>query len=435
MIEPDALSPDPGETSRLVLVAIGLGFAASALQHCRFALDGFSRTRFLQAIPEARRARIESCCDRIERTRASVLVACVACEALLVIDLDLLFATWLSRVVAALVAIGISLAWIVPFCRILPRVITAHGVEPVLARLFPALDLLGVLLSPLAQPMLWFKGWLGRVTGQDQRTLDGAFAEEIIAAVEEGEREGAVAQDQAQLIEKVVEFQDVAVSEAMTPRTEMDWVDAAVSVKDALLFAAEKGHSRLPVAQDDADHIVGVFYVRDVIDRLTDLEWLQASPVRDVTRKPYFVPDSKKVSDLLKEFKHHKLQIAIVLDEYGGTAGLVTIEDVLEMLVGDITDEHDPGEGTPRLKKIDANLAEADARTLVRELSEALEIELPESPDFDTIGGLVLSELGRVPGKGDRVSLENGVEIEVVDADERRVKRVRVRVMTRPNAG
>ncbi len=431
MIEQVVPPPESGEGSRFLVLALGLAVTTIALQVCRFGLDGFSRSKLLPHVSDARRKGFERIADRIDRTRAAVLFACVVAESSLVVDLAMWFDRWLSAFAAAACAVLVAAVWIVPFCRILPRIVIGRGFDPVLVRLLPALDLLGFVLWPLAQPAVLTKRWLTRLTRLDHEAADAAFAEEIIATVAEGEREGTVAQDQAQLIEKVVEFQDVAVSEAMTPRTEMDWVDAAVPLRDALLFAAEKGHSRLPVAQDDADHVIGVFYVRDVLDRLTDLEWLAASPVRDVVRKPLFVPESKKVSDLLKDFKQAKLQIAIVLDEYGGTAGLVTIEDVLEMIVGDIKDEHDAADAAPALKKIDANHAEADARTLVRELNEALDIELPESPDFDTIGGLVLSQLGRVPSRGDHVELETGITIEVLDADERRVKRVRVRVANR----
>jgi putative hemolysin len=184
------------------------------------------------------------------------------------------------------------------------------------------------------------------------------------------------------------------------------------------------------VCEGDADHVIGVFYVRDVLARLSENNDLKQIPVRDLCRKAYFVPESKKVGSLLSEFRENQVHIAIVLDEYGGTAGLVTLEDVVEEIVGEIVDEYDEPEGEPELTVIDHDHAKVDARAHIWEVNEALEVELPESEDFDTVGGFVFSTLGRVPRAGETITHDN-VEIKVLEADERRIKQLEVRVLSR----
>src|SRR5690606_12571550 len=333
---------------------------------------------------------------------------------------------------ALLVTAAVAAVLLVTFGRLLPRVFAAKGFDGPVRRALPAAHYLGLVLSPVTVPILGFKRLLDRAIGLDRTApVNGTFADEIIATVAEGEREGSVGEDEADIIENVVDMREVEVSEIMTPRTEMSWIPSTSSVFEALRFAAEEKHSRIPVGEDDSDHIVRVFYVRDVVDKLVDIEMIKHLPVKQVCRRPFNVPETKNVSDMLREFKANKIHMAIVLDEYGGTSGLITIEDVLEEIVGEIDDEYDTDEEAPVLDKLGPDRAQVDARIYIEDLNDALDVSLPDDQDFDTVGGFVFSHLGRVPQRGESFTWEN-LEIQVLDADDRRVKLLEVNVLERP---
>jgi CBS domain containing-hemolysin-like protein len=181
------------------------------------------------------------------------------------------------------------------------------------------------------------------------------------------------------------------------------------------------------------DNVVGIFYVKDAIAKVTERkESLEDIPVRAVMRPPYFVPESKRISDLLREFRAQRIQIAIVLDEYGGTAGLITIEDILEEIVGEIDSEHDRKTEGP-VKVSSDGVIEVNAKMRVAEVNERFGLSLEENEDYDTLGGFVFSHLGRVPPLGD-VFITDGVEFTVLKADARRIGRLRLRILSRePN--
>jgi CBS domain containing-hemolysin-like protein len=188
-------------------------------------------------------------------------------------------------------------------------------------------------------------------------------------------------------------------------------------------LVVDVGHSRIPVYEGTMDHVVGVLYTKDLLG--------VADPgtfsLRQFMRKATFVPETKDLASLLREFQANRVHIAIVLDEYGGTAGLVTIEDILEELVGEIADEHDEPLLSP-IRRVDAGLFEVDARVRLEDLNDELEIRLPEDESYDTLGGYVFSKLGRVPLAGETF-VEDNVKIEVAAADDRRVIRVRLHLL------
>lgn len=420
-----------------MLAAGALSLAATALGAVRFGLDTFSRGKLLQAIEDdSDRDLIERRLDHLDRIKVAALLLSVGAETLLVALLaivggDLAMERGHPRALGvALAAIGAA-AFLVPLARLLPRVLVMRGFESALRRLLPTLHWISVVLTPFTVLLLAFRRGLARALRLDDKAArSDALAEEIIATVAEGERDGVVDTASAEILQNVVDFREVDVAEVLTPRTDMKWIDASATVAAALKLAGEEGHSRLPVGDGDADHIVGVFYVRDVIEQLADLDALRLEQVREIARKPYFVPETKKVTSLLAEFRTNQLQIAIVLDEYGGTAGLVTIEDVLEEIVGDIVDEHNDEADEPDVKKLGQDRFEVRGRAHVSVVNEELGVELPESENFDTIGGYVFSTLGRMPRRGQTLTHGN-VELRVIDADDRRIKKVELRVLSR----
>jgi len=254
--------------------------------------------------------------------------------------------------------------------------------------------------------------------------------DEIRSAVESGERDGLLESQHGRMIERVLRLREADASEIMTPRTDMVAIERSRSLHEAVSLAVEKGLSRLPVYEGTPDHVVGIFTVKDVLPYWSrDAKSPSQPELGSFLRAPVFVHEGKPVGEVLEEFLGKKTHFAIVLDEYGGTAGLVTLEDILEEIVGEIRDEHDRATGAPpELRVLEDRTVEISARLPVSELNLALDLELPRSDDFDTAGGYVVASLGRVPKAGERF-VRDAVEFRILDADERRVKRLRVTVL------
>ena len=200
-------------------------------------------------------------------------------------------------------------------------------------------------------------------------------------------------------------------------------VELCTPIEEAVELAVGCGHSRLPVFATDRDHVVGILYVKDLLQH-----WSQENragiEIESLMRPPFFVPETKHIGELLREFQTRKLHIAIVLDEYGGTAGLITIEDILEEIVGEIADEHAPA--PPDLvQTVGDSQVEVDARIHVDEINARLEVSLPEDDGFETLGGFIVSHLGRIPAVGEEFDWAN-LRFTVIEADERRVHRLEI---------
>jgi len=235
--------------------------------------------------------------------------------------------------------------------------------------------------------------------------------------------EGELAETEREIIENAIEFRDVDVAEVMTPRTEIEAASLDAPLDEVVRTIAQGGHSRIPVHESNLDRIVGVISARDVILRLASGP-LEDSSLREMMRPPHFVPETKLVSELLGELRKEKQKLAVVLDEYGGTAGLVTMGDILSELVGEIPDEWDPEEPAAIQRK-EGGSAEVAAAERISEVNEELELQLPEEEDYETLGGFVLAELGHFPKQGESF-VHDHVEFSVLEASDRRVLRVGV---------
>lgn len=238
---------------------------------------------------------------------------------------------------------------------------------------------------------------------------------------------GAPKSQELTLLRNMVAFGSLKVGDVMIPRTDIIAVsDAASSIEVKQLMAAEM-HTRLPVYQESLDHIIGFLHMKDLMKcLLTDEKNIDVKALR---REILFVPASMKIIDLLLKMRLSGCHIAIVVDEYGGTDGLVTMEDLFEEIVGDIHDEHDEEESSPALRWISDNVVEADARLEIDELMEQMQLNLANgdiSGDFDTIGGLIFAHLGRIPAKGEVIKYSDEVKFEILSADPRRIRKVRV---------
>lgn len=251
------------------------------------------------------------------------------------------------------------------------------------------------------------------VTGRKRITEDG-----INEFIDASEEEGLVNEEESEMIRSIFSLGSTVVREIMVPRTEMASVSVTASIHELLETIIACGHSRIPVYENTLDNIIGLLYAKDLLKSWGDVE--EQVQIRSLMRQPYFIPETKNLEVLLQEFKRRRVHLAIVIDEYGGTSGLITIEDLLEQIVGDIQDEYDREEAL-FTNNPDGSIT-ADARMSVEELEEQLGVDI-ERGKFDSVGGLISHLTGRIPAIGDVVDCE-GVQLTVIDADERKIKTV-----------
>ncbi len=284
--------------------------------------------------------------------------------------------------------------------------------------------------SPLAWLALAAERVFSRAVGVDEEDSEEEREAEVIDAVSDGQLDGVVEDGQKEMIEGIFEFKDADVADIIVPRTEMTSVDADAPLEDAINLAMEKGYSRLPAYRGNRDNIIGIFYVRDCL-RFWEKPASDRPPLADLLRPPLFVPETKLIPELLAEMRRGQSHMAVVLDEYGGTAGLVTIEDVLEEIVGDIQDEFDAKavDTDGKVRQIDERTLSADGAAHVSEINKMLGDEIiPEDDDYETVAGFVLDNLGHIPKVGETFVYEDTLTVRVLQADERRVKRIRLQL-------
>lgn len=280
------------------------------------------------------------------------------------------------------------------------------------------------VVSYLATPIAQLVTFIGRVvTGQwngEESSFSTITEEDLRTYVDAGEEEGLLKEAEKEMIYSIFDLDDTLAREVMVPRIDVVAVEAQTPVMEALDVILAAGHSRVPVFVDNIDNVVGILYAKDLLTH-----WRNGSPTSSVgvlTRDVYFVPETKPVSDLLRELQVRKVHIAIVVDEYGGTAGLVTIEDILEEIVGEIQDEYDPEEFF--MQQISENEYIFSARMDLDDINDIMSVELP-TDEADTLGGLIYNLLGRVPEVGDSVGVAD-LRLTVLDVDGRRIGRVKV---------
>ncbi len=280
------------------------------------------------------------------------------------------------------------------------------------------LRLAHLVAFPIVAPIGFWLGWCGS-NGQTEEEREGEQEEEVAALIEVGEREGLLEADESRMVRGIVDLDETVVRELMTPRTEIVAVDVHTSVREARRVFLDAGHSRLPMYEGSIDNVVGILHSRDLF-RAWDAGD-DADTVKAYVRKAPFVPESLSARELLHEMRK-RTHLAMVVDEYGGVAGLVTLEDLLEEIVGDIRDEHETVEVMMR-SEANGNWI-VNAAVHVKEIEEVFGIEF-DGRDFDTVGGLVVSAFGRVPAAGERVQI-GGLDVEVLEADQKRVQLVRL---------
>ncbi|HEX2189413.1 MAG TPA: hemolysin family protein [Longimicrobiaceae bacterium] len=326
---------------------------------------------------------------------------------------------WAAAVVAAVVLLHALLG------EQLPKLLAGGRAERVARLTLGPLRAWGLMLRPLTWPLARLLPAVLRRLGVSAGFHPLVYTpEEIRMFVARSSEEGVVEEDEREMIHGVFEFTETVAREVMTPRTEMVAVPAGISLDELLDVVVDEGHSRFPVYEGSIDSIVGVVLTKDLLPLFRRGD--EAFDVRRVMREPYFVPDTKPVDEILAELRQRSVHLAIVLDEFGGTYGLLTMEDLLEEIVGDINDEHDVAE--PEFAATPEGDVLIDGGASISEVNERFGVSLPEA-DFDTVGGYVFGALERVPVPGDVVTVPapgGEMELRVEEVDERRVALVRL---------
>jgi putative hemolysin len=318
---------------------------------------------------------------------------------------------------------------VVLFRQLVPRLLTQNSPDDVFWVLLPAFQVFYRFFSVFVAPVT---GLLNRMRKPEpEETVAEEEAdeakEEIQAFIDVGEEAGIIEESEGELIQSIIEFSDTRVAEVMRPRLQIIAIEYTATVADARKLMIESKHSRIPVYRDQIDTIEGVVYVRDLLAFCDDEK--MSMRVTRCMRPAYFVPESKSVRELLEEMQKAKVQIAMVIDEYGGVAGLVTVEDIIEEILGEIEDE-DEGTVSDEITEADDGSYLIDGSAEIRKIELLYDKEL-EADDFTTVAGLIINELGHVPEIGELLDFK-GLRFEVVDSDSKRVNRVRIRAIDEP---
>ena len=306
--------------------------------------------------------------------------------------------------------------------HVLPSIIVRRNPEAVLAAILPPFSFVAQLMSPLSGGLVrLLSGGRPERAAAPQEAVDDDQGEVAHAYLEAGEEQGLIERDERRLLQSIVDFGGTLVREVMTPRPDIVAIQADATVAQLRALFREQEYSRFPVFKENLDNILGVIRVKDLLQ--LDDATSEHQPIMPLARPATFVPETKRVPELLKEFQRRQVQMAIVVDEYGGTAGLVTIEDLLEEIVGEIRDEDDV-ESDPIVDEGNGTYV-FSAKVSFDELRDRLDLEI-ESEGFETVGGYILSRAGRVPAVGETLEVD-GLSVEVLEAERRRIHKLRIR--------
>ncbi len=322
------------------------------------------------------------------------------------------------------IASGIMIFAILVFGEIVPKSlavanaetiskIVAKPIEIISTGLFPLIKFFKVIISALYY-------FFGKKSVKEKKEIT---EEDLITLIDAGKDEGVIEEEEKEMIKNIFEFGDTLVKEVMIPRVDMACIPSDTKLGSILKLIKKMGHSRIPVYEETIDSIIGIFYAKDLLGIYE--QWYiskEKFDLKEIIRKAYFVPENKKIDELLDIFQKDRIQIAIAIDEYGGTAGLITMEDVVEEVVGEIIDEYD--KEIKLFEMTGDNIVIADAIISIDKINEILNIEIPEN-DFETLGGFIFDLLGRVPRKGEKIKYQN-FQIIIERVVKNRIRRVKI---------
>ena len=322
----------------------------------------------------------------------------------------------------AIVIITIILSFFtLVFGELVPKRLAMKYYEKVAYGTIGVIRAISIITAPFVKLLTFSTNMVSKIFGVGEAEEEVVTEEEIKMMIDQGEEKGTIEKGERQLLNNVFEFNDIIVSEVMTPRTDIYAIDINDNVKDLLDEMDEFKYSRIPVYEESIDDIKGILFIKDIIKPLKNKEPID---IKKIMREPYFVPESKDIDELFKEMQQNKVQMAIAIDEYGGTAGLITMEDIIEELVGNILDEYD--EEDPDIKKIDDNTFILSGTLTSYEIKKLFNVEIPEG-DYETLSGYLLDRLGRIPDENEHPVIEDdNLTYKVEEMEDKRIKYVKV---------
>src|SRR3954470_22780401 len=383
----------------MLVIAICLVPLAGLFAAMDAALQRVSKARVEEMRREGvkRAAGLEQVVAERSRHVALLLLLRIICETVATVLLTVvLYNLWGSSWQTVLTASGVMTVVSYVLVGVGPRTLGRQHAYGVALASAGVVKLLGRVLGPIATLLIL----VGNAITPGRGFRDGPFSSEVELRelVDMAEERGVVESGERRMIHSVFELGDTIAREVMVPRTDVVWIEVGKTVRQALALALRSGFSRIPVIGESVDDVLGVVYLKDLVRRSQNGS-ASRTKVEELMRKPTFVPESKPVDELLRDMQAQRIHIAIVVDEYGGFAGLLTIEDILEEIVGEIADEHDTFQRPPVEELSDGSMR-VTARLPVEDLAELFDVELPEDDDVETVGGLLARELGRVPIEG-----------------------------------
>ncbi|HEV8373141.1 MAG TPA: hemolysin family protein [Actinomycetota bacterium] len=411
-----------------LVVVLVLTAVAAFLAAAETGLTRMSRARAIHLAEEQRRGAAQLL--RLVEQPARFLNLVLLLVLVVQVFATALFTSVLSRLVGG--GLGVAIAATVMtiltfiFAEVAPKTYAVQQTDRAALAVAPVVYVLTRL--PVLGPLTRLLIGIGNVVTPGKGLKSGPFVseEEIRALVDEAERGAVIEEEEREMIHSIFEFGDTILREVMTPRPDMVAVPVSTSLQEVLELILRSGYSRIPVYQDDIDNVVGLAYAKDVLRRLHDGQ--ADKPLADILRPAPVMPESMKAAECLREMRRRKSHMVIVIDEYGGTAGLVTIEDLLEEIVGEITDEYDQED--PNVEPLPDGDYRVNARLGIDEVNELLDVQLP-STEWDTIGGLLINLVGGVPREGQELEFQ-GLRLTAERVQGRRIGRVRIRRVAPP---
>ena len=409
----------------LTIVALALGLMAlAAIVETVSGLVSRHRLRQIADDRTRHRRTVQGLLDPKRSLASSLLVV----QAIAIATAASLLTTAVARELDAaehILAVVVVSAVYLLLGRAVPRAVATHRPERAAALLIPVAGLLSFLVSPLTRTVDAVAGVVARLLPGEPEEAPIGTEEELLTIVLDETDDGVIEPEERRMIDGILQLEETTARDIMVPRVDMVAVERSASPLAIVDAITRAGHSRIPVYHDTIDQVVGILYAKDLLPFV--IGSTEKLPLASLVRPAHIVPESKRLDDLLKEMRRNQIHIAIVVDEYGGTAGLLTIEDILEEIVGEIQDEYDREEALFEL--VGETELIADGRLLIEDVEAALKVELSDD-DFETVGGFVHKHLGRMPEQGDRFEAE-GVQVEVLAVEGRRVRRLR---LTKPAA-
>ncbi|MFO7881425.1 MAG: hemolysin family protein [Kosmotogaceae bacterium] len=335
--------------------------------------------------------------------------------------------------VAAALVTGIMTFLILVFGEITPKIFARENSEKLVSKVC----IIIYVLSKVLKPVIWLLMELSNIFiviigGKRMDETPFITEGEIVSAVDYGHEDGILQPEERIMMKRSLELKEISVKEIMTPRVEIVCVDENASIAEFIKVVREEGYSRIPIYRNNIDRIVGICYAKDLFiffSNESEEELLLNKPVKEIMRPPYFIPETKKLDDLMREFKKRKIHLAVVIDEYGGTGGIVTLEDILEEFTGEILDEYDVESEELTIRKVGEDEYIVDGMTPINDIERELDVEFPET-DFETIGGYLLEILERFPKIEEEIEI-NGFRFEIMAVTKNRIEKIKLYVNRR----